>query len=110
VDDDSGRSLSLDALSRGTKEQLLLAVRLAVIGDLAYKGIKLPLLLDDILVNFDERRTEAAAQLLLDWANQGQGHQILFFTCHPHLARLFESRGVELIHLPADQTATRLAG
>lgn len=111
IDDHSGQSLPLESLSRGTREQLLLAVRLAVVGDLAGKGIRLPLVLDDILVNFDESRTMAAVDLLLQWADQGQGHQILYFTCHPHLARLMESRGVEMIHLPEDRAALpRLAG
>jgi len=53
---------------------------------------------DDVLVNFDQSRTEAAVETLLEFAEQNQ--QVLFFTCHLHLAHLFEARGLEPIWLP----------
>jgi uncharacterized protein YhaN len=98
VDDDHGRSLPVAALSRGTREQLFLAVRIAVVEDLARKGTTLPLLLDDVFVNFDDSRAEAAASVLCELAQAG--HQVLLFTCHVHLARLFQSKGIEPIWLP----------
>ena len=61
----------------------------------------LPMVLDDVLVNFDEQRTLAAVETLLEFA--GHGRQIVLFTCHAHLARLFESKGIELIRLPASE-------
>jgi uncharacterized protein YhaN len=114
VEDDQGRSFPVQSLSRGTREQLLLAVRLAVVRKLAAEGISLPVILDDVIVNFDEDRAASTAELLLELA--GQGLQILFFTCHKHLAQLFASRGIEPLWLPtpaaaaSDHDAKRLAG
>src|SRR5262249_15439900 len=55
VEDDQGRSFPLQSLSRGTREQLLLAVRLAVVRKLSGEGIALPVVLDDVLANFDPK-------------------------------------------------------
>ena len=65
-------------LSKGTADQLYLAVRLAVC-DLVLPGENpAPLVLDDALVNFDEQRLALALDLLQDLA---QTRQILLFTC-----------------------------
>lgn len=98
IDDDRGQSLSVEQLSGGTREQLFLAVRMATVHELGQKGIELPMVLDDILANFDQVRTEAAVDALCEFA--AENRQILFFTCHLHLAHLFESRGVEPVWLP----------
>jgi uncharacterized protein YhaN len=112
VDDEHGSTLPVERLSRGTREQLFLAVRLAVVHDLAGRGIQLPLILDDVFVNFDEQRTDAALDLLLEFASRGQ--QILFFTCHKWLAEQFASRGAQTVHLPGhaseNSSGQRLAG
>ena len=99
VDDEYGLSQPVECLSCGTREQLFLAVRLAVVQDLARQGIVLPMILDDIIVNFDEQRAEAAVDLLLEFA--AEGHQILFFTCHLHLAQALQRKGIEPNWLPA---------
>ncbi len=98
VDDEKGESLKVEHLSNGTREQVFLAIRLAVMKDFADRGVELPMVLDDVVVNFDQLRTEAAVRTLLDFAEQGQ--QILMFTCHLHLAHLFENQGIEPIWLP----------
>ena len=59
------------------------------------------MVLDDVVVNFDQRRTEAVIDELIRFTDDGQ--QMLFFTCHLHLAHLFESRGIEPIWLPSQQ-------
>ncbi|MGM9608005.1 MAG: ATP-binding protein [Oscillospiraceae bacterium] len=65
-------------LSKGTADQLYLAVRLAVC-DLVLPGDDAaPLVLDDALVNFDDERLGLALELLRDLA---QKRQILLFTC-----------------------------
>lgn len=79
-------------LSRGTREQLFLAMRLALIRDRSREAEPLPVLMDDILVNFDPERARAAASAVLTLAGD---HQILFFTCHPHTARMFEELALE---------------
>jgi hypothetical protein len=93
VDMTSGESLSLDVLSSGTREAVFLSLRLALVADFARRGIDLPLILDDVLVNFDRTRARCAAKVLLDFAEHG--HQVLMFTCHEHIARLF-------LHAPAE--------
>ena len=110
VDDYQGQTWSIEQLSRGTREQLFLAVRFAMVRQFAEEGVELPLVLDDILVNFDHIRTEATVDELIDYA--GKGQQVLMFTCHQHLAELFESKGVEPVWLPEhqNQSEQRRAG
>jgi uncharacterized protein YhaN len=98
IDDEGGRTLTVEQLSGGTREQLFLAVRMAAVRQLADQGVELPMVFDDVLVNFDQVRTEAAVETLVEFANQNQ--QVLFFTCHLHLAHMFEARGIEPIWLP----------
>ena len=98
IDDDGGRTLGAAELSNGTREQLFLAIRLALIDHLREQGIHLPVVLDDVLVNFDQMRTEAAIDTLTAFAAGGQ--QVLLFTCHLHLAHLCEAREIEPIWLP----------
>jgi hypothetical protein len=98
VDDEAGRSLSVEVLSSGTREQLFLALRLALARSYARRGVELPLVLDDVLVNFDVARAKAAAGVLRDFAKAG--HQVLIFTCHEHIARLFKNIKAEVRDLP----------
>jgi len=97
VDDARGKPLSIDALSQGTREQLFLALRLAMAGCYARRGAELPMILDDVLVNFDTRRAGAAAAVLRDFARAGQ--QLFVFTCHEHIVGLFQGLGVEVAEL-----------
>ncbi|WP_019911790.1 AAA family ATPase [Paenibacillus sp. HW567] len=69
-------------LSRGTAEQLYLALRLALAETMARQA-KLPLLFDDLFVNFDERRLHAALALL---GELSASRQIVMMTCHRHVA------------------------
>ena len=62
--------------SDGTVDQLYLALRLAVAGELTPNG---PLILDDALVRFDDRRALQALKIL---QQQAQSRQVLLFTCH----------------------------
>jgi uncharacterized protein YhaN len=79
---------SSEQLSRGTREQLYVVMRLALASDLARRRTPpghLPLVMDDCLVNFDPQRAEATARLLAGWALDAQ---CLLFTCHPETAEL----------------------
>ncbi len=87
VDDCGGLKLPED-LSRGTLEQLYLTLRLGLAGEFARRASSVPVIMDDVLVNFDPRRARATAELLVDFARE---HQVLFFTCHPSTAQLFRS-------------------
>ncbi|MBH5317004.1 AAA family ATPase [Paenibacillus sp. GSMTC-2017] len=70
--------LDSSLLSRGTAEQLYLAMRLALARESSQEE-KLPLMLDDLFVNFDSERLHAAARLVAELANE---RQLLLFTCH----------------------------
>jgi len=98
VDDSSGHSLPIEVLSRGTREQVFFALRLALVSSYARRGAVLPLILDDVLVNFDNRRAKAAVGVLRDFARQG--HQVLVFTCHEHVMKLFKAAKVAVCMLP----------
>jgi uncharacterized protein YhaN len=95
-----GRRKGPEALSRGTKEQLYLAMRLALAAVYAEQLVALPLVADDILVNFDDERAAAAAALLGEYAEAGV--QVLAFTCHQRLAEVFagEAPAARIIELP----------
>ncbi len=112
IDDDQNRTLRVEQLSRGTREQLFLAIRLALVEELARQGTRLPMVLDDVLVNFDQERSEAATEVLRDFAQKG--YQVLLFTCHRHLAERAETQGLQPIWLPGKESTTppveRMAG
>ncbi len=103
IDDEYGQTFRVEQLSGGTREQLFLAIRFALVREFAKRGVELPLVMDDLFVNFDQERTEAAADCLLDVAREGQ--QVLFFTCHEHIAQLFQQKQVEPLWLPGHKVA-----
>ncbi|MBN1902228.1 AAA family ATPase [Candidatus Sumerlaeota bacterium] len=74
-------------LSRGAREQMYFAIRFGLIRSFESNGIVLPLMTDDILVNFDPERSRGAAQAFMELS---QTHQTLFFTCHPETANIFK--------------------
>ena len=74
------RKFGLDELSRGTRMQLLLAVRLAFAAA-AEQGTQLPFILDEVLSSSDPERFRAIVECLLVLV--GQGRQVFYFTCQP---------------------------
>jgi uncharacterized protein YhaN len=83
-------------LSTGTREQIWFALRLAVVDLVEGGGEPLPLVLDEVLVNWDAERRAAALEALAD---QAQRRQVFLVTCHPAFAREAESRGARLVEL-----------
>ena len=83
--DARGRSVALTALSDGTRDQLYLALRLASLMRFAEHAEPMPLVLDDVLIHFDDERTRAALQVLGEFAATTQ---VLFFTHHARLIDL----------------------
>ncbi len=75
-----GSGYTSDRLSRGTVEALYLSMRIGLISQLGEVGRSLPVLMDDILVNFDPERREGAAEAI---AALAEVRQVVFFTCHP---------------------------
>ena len=68
--------------SDGTMDQLYLALRLAVAEELTPKA---PLILDDVLVRFDDKRMRAAVELLQQMAEE---RQIILFSCQGREAKI----------------------
>ena len=79
------------ALSAGTAEQLYLSVRLAVCA-LTASGV--PLVLDDALAAFDDKRCALALDYLRDAARE---RQILLFSCHSREADWARAHNVPVI-------------
>ena len=77
-----GARLSPQLLSRGTTEQLYLSMRLALVREYANHVDPLPVVFDDIFVNFDPGRSRTSFKAIRDLSTT---HQVLLFTCHPHL-------------------------
>jgi len=82
VERHDGVRLLPQSLSRGTAEQLYLAMRFALLRDYAGHTDPLPVVFDDVFVNFDPQRTRSTLQAVAELA---ESHQILLFTCHPHV-------------------------
>ena len=98
IDNATGQALPLEVLSRGTREAVFISLRLSLAAAYARRGVTLPLVLDDVLVNFDTVRAESAAKVLRDFASLG--HQVVMFTCHEHIMRIFHEIGVQVRVLP----------
>jgi hypothetical protein len=103
IDNDKGQSLPLEVLSRGTREAVFISLRLSLAAAYSRRGATLPLVLDDVLVNFDTIRATSAAKVLRDFA--ALGHQVVMFTCHEHIMRMFDSIGVQVRVLPTQGQA-----
>ena len=82
-------------LSRGTREQLFLALRFGLILEMGQRSERLPVVVDEALVNFDPTRGARAAASFIDLS---ETNQVLVFTCHPQIVDWFvdaaDRRGV----------------
>lgn len=74
-----------ELLSLGTRQQLYLALRIALLVTAENVGASLPILADDILVNFDDERRRGAARAL---AYLAEHRQVILFTCHADVVTL----------------------
>jgi hypothetical protein len=57
------------------------------------------MILDDVFVNSDAGRTKIACRVLRDFAKQG--HQLLVFTCHEHVWRMFQELNIDSRRIPS---------
>lgn len=77
--------VSIDGMSQGSRDQLFLALRLAALEQHLEAHEPMPLILDDLLMTFDNERAKAILPQLRSLA---QRTQILLFTHHHHLVEL----------------------
>lgn len=75
----------VEGLSDGSRDQLYLALRLAALDRYLEEHEPMPLILDDLLITFDNERTKA---ILPQLAGLAKRTQIFLFTHHEHLIEL----------------------
>jgi uncharacterized protein YhaN len=77
-----GERVGVTGMSEGTRDQLFLALRLAALAESARAQEPYPLVLDDLLMTFDDDRARAALTILGELAEEVQ---VLVFAHHEHL-------------------------
>ena len=86
VRDAAGNIRAPNQLSRGTREQLFLALRFGLILEMGQHSEHLPVIVDEALVNFDPIRGTKAAGSFIELS---ETNQVLVFTCHPQIVDWF---------------------
>ena len=81
----SGEQVDVTGMSEGSRDQLYLALRLAALELQIDQGLNMPLIADDLFVNFDDRRTAAGLKVLGELSRK---MQVVFLTHHDHLVPL----------------------
>jgi uncharacterized protein YhaN len=102
-----GERKPVSGLSRGTAEQLYLSMRFALIEEYARNAEPLPVVMDDVLVNFDPDRARAACSTVLELSSQ---FQVLFMTCHPQTVEYFRDMAPQASGRHAPLAVVDLAG
>ena len=92
VRDAAGNIRTAQQLSRGTREQLFLALRFGLILELGQRSERLPVIVDEALVNFDPSRGTRAAGSFIELSKT---NQVLVFTCHPQIVEWFVDAAVQ---------------
>ncbi len=93
VIDAFGQARNPQFLSLGTCQQLYLALRIALLMTAENVGRCIPILADDILVNFDTRRRVGAVSALQELSRV---RQVIVFTCHEEVVQLMKENCDEL--------------
>jgi uncharacterized protein YhaN len=94
IQDAARRSKRVVEMSRGTREQLYFAMRLGLITVYEAEREPMPIVMDDILVNFDDDRGPSAIKELVKFA---EDRQIIILTCHNNTLHLYRSVGAKEI-------------
>lgn len=87
---ESGRLVSIEQLSRGTRDQVALVQRLEIARLLDPTAGRTPLLLDDPFAHFDPRRVELGIEMIFEVAER---RQVVLFSESPEVASLIETAG-----------------
>ena len=92
----AGATVAASSLSTGAREQLYLAMRLAIMSHLDHDRERLPVFLDEALVNWDPARRWRGFQLLLELS---QTRQVFVMTCHEPWAEELTDAGANRVDL-----------
>lgn len=93
VSEANGLTKEPNALSRGTREQLFLSLRFGLVQELGQRTEPLPVIVDEVLVNFDPERALRAAKAFVQLSST---NQVLVFTCHPIVVEHFQAAAKEM--------------
>jgi uncharacterized protein YhaN len=81
-------------MSRGTREQLYLAMRFGLIDEYETRSEPLPAVMDDVFVNFDDERDENIIEILNQFGKQ---RQVIVLTCHQRSLEAYQKIGATTI-------------
>jgi uncharacterized protein YhaN len=85
----SGLPIEVDeSLSQGTRDQVYLSIRFALMDHLDAHQERLPAFLDEVFVNWDKERRLLGYEILKDLSKR---RQVFVFTCHPWMADELET-------------------
>lgn len=96
IQEDSGIQKGILEMSNGTKEQLYFAMRLGLIAEYEKQKESLPIIMDDILVNFDDTRGPSAIKVLQGFARD---RQIIVLTCHNSNLTVYKEFGANEVKI-----------
>ncbi len=94
IQDQDLRQTGVVEMSRGTREQLYLSLRLGLIEEYESRAEPLPIIMDDVFVNFDDDRKPRVLELLKEFT---ANRQVLLMTCHRDTRDLCLSYGAHAI-------------
>lgn len=80
-----GQQVDVAGMSEGSRDQLYLALRIAALEMQIDQGFNMPLIADDLFINFDDSRTAAGLKVLGELSRR---MQVVFLTHHDHLVPL----------------------
>lgn len=84
------------SLSKGTVDQIYLALRLALVQCVSDVGEPIPMILDDPFANYDDHRLERTLKLIAEISDE---NQVLLFTCREDVVRAAETVNAPVIRL-----------
>ena len=99
---DDGRLVPISGMSDGTRDQLYLALRLAALELHLGQATALPLIADDLFINYDDTRTRAGLSVLSQLSRQTQ---VIFLTHHASVAQAVQDMlGTDINVVSLDST------
>jgi len=94
IENDRHQRKGVLEMSRGTREQLYLAMRFGLIDEYETRSEPLPAVMDDVFVNFDDERDERIIKILSQFSKQ---RQVLVLTCHQRSLEAYKNIGANPI-------------
>lgn len=91
LDEESGQMVDAESLSNGTIDQIYLALRFSIIDNLLLNN-KMPIILDDCFVQYDDYRIKEVLSYL---ESVSEEKQIIIFTCHTREEKALDELGLK---------------